>query len=44
MEKYDWDEIEEKVLSLCHKAFWPVFILWVIAALAKIIITILGIT
>lgn len=36
----DWDE---KILSICNKIFWPVLILWVLTALAKLLL-IFGVT
>jgi len=30
--------LEEKILNFCYKLFWPVFILWCLAVLAKIIL------
>ena len=31
-------QIEEKILKICMKLFWPVLIAWIICALAKIMI------
>ena len=31
-------KIEEKILKICMKLFWPVLIAWIICALAKIMI------
>lgn len=37
----DW---EEKIANFCYKAIWPVLVIWILAALAKIIIVIPNIT
>ncbi len=34
----DFDDLAETALKICGKIFWPVFILWIIFALAKIMI------
>lgn len=34
----DFDDLAETALKICRKIFWPVFILWIIFALAKIMI------
>lgn len=34
----DFDDLAETALKICGKIFWPVFILWIIFSLAKIII------
>ena len=40
--KREWKDLstEEKILLICSKTFWPVFIMWVICILAKIAITV----
>lgn len=37
----DW---EEKIANFCYKAFWPVLVMWILVALAKVVITIMNIT
>ena len=36
--------MEEKILKICYTLFWPVFVMWCFAALAKIVLMCVGLT
>lgn len=36
--------MEEKILKICYALFWPVFVMWCFAALAKIVLMCVGLT
>lgn len=36
--------MEEKILKICYALFWPVFVMWCFAALAKIVLMCVGFT
>ena len=38
------EHMEEKILKICYALFWPVFVMWCFAALAKIVLMCVGLT